>query len=735
MSEENSSENKTLKGIVVDPYQQKLFCYDTQRHNALREKNLLDFFTDFWMEGLGELFMGNPNLRCCETISVSHPLLQYYVDAARNISFLDKDNKKKKKVKDLLQKVKNYDAYNLTAEAECEQFIQKVKSIQKFSENAGGDNEKIKIYWGIENNFGDLLSSSINISGSATDSLTLGKISSVLKIEISKCEQFAEADIIVLTKSPYGKPADEIRNANNNSKKIVFIANREEDKTEADDGYPTFWNAKEDHLKKLICYYIDLYYLRWRFLDLWKKCLQTATFRSIEEAQEFLSLGISSSAYIVEAPKSVSLGKTCVIKCDYITPFGTQTTNPQDESVFEIDSSFMSKTEFENEITVKSHEIKSHRIPIVTSKAVYSYENSRLKKLESPFLEIEVKDNGLAAGIKLEFTKSPSLLRPAEGTHAYSSFDDDKNSASIRVINYDCSSEKAYEVRCGKKISFKIILEPHNGGKHVWAEGLEYDICNDNNKNDINKKEVYPTSYQSNSYQVEYTPPENPGKLTIIAKTKESNRECQEVIYVLPDADEIDLDISGSTESDKIKIIEKVYEDKANYSIKGEEKKRVKKIRCFEGTKFHIQYCGVYRANTAQKVWNKECKCVFQNSSGEKWDSPSSFTLYAPGSYTLKTTLHDNSSVSYCFDIDVIVDQSQKAQKWLMATCGIGLLTTLCWYGLNLVTFALYCLCPLCAIAIWKKKKFYPALRKEWLLGLPILSVLFILKALYEELF
>ncbi len=742
MSEENSSENKTLKGIVVDPYQQELFCYNTQCDKPLRKKNLLNFLADFWKEGLGGLFMGNQNLRCCETISVSHPLLQYYVDAARNISFFqsnDDDDKEKDRVKTLLNDIKKCEVYTEEIGIKYEQFTKKLKSMQELLAKittASISPIEIKIYCDISNNFLDeLLSSSINISGSASaETLILSDICSTLKINI-KHDEIATADIIVLKGFPDEKYADDIDTTKNKQKKqILFIktvTNNDEEKFVTVNKYPTFWYVQEDHLKKLICYYIDLYYLRWRFLDLWEDCLKNATFSSIDDAQEFLSLGISSSAYIVEAPeKTVILGKTGEIKYVYITPFGTQTTNLQDESIpcpIKIDLSYtesngtqttnpqkifcpikkdLSYTELKEEkkITLTPQEIKPYEISRATSapEDVYLYEEGRLKTLV--LFKIKVEDNGLAAGIRLELTENKYLQEATGGTYTSSS------SGNVCVKDCNLSSEKMYEARCGEKISFKIIPVWHENGEYNRLEDpVKYYIYNNKNEK----------VFQKESIQGEYTP-EEPGTLTIIAETETSKCECKKIINVLPDADEIEKTITNLVSGEKVDT-------------------QSQPISCFTGTQFGIECHGIYSKDSRQKVWNNEYKCTLLRNGEKVWkniSNLSSFKLETHGSYKLEIKLCDNDNVSDYINFEVRADQSLTAQKWLMATCGIGLLTTLCWYGLNLVTFALYCLCPLYAIHIGgKKKELYPTIREECLLGLPILSVLFILKALYEELF
>ena len=723
-----SNETSETLEIVVDPYQRTLFCNIAQSNEVLRKKNLLNFFADFWGDGgLGELFASNMSLHPA-TISFSHSLLQYYVYAARNIFSVNSSEQRINRVRYLLEGVNNYVVHNSKAE---DQFTQKLKSIQKFlATTAIAPTIEIKIYCDISENFLDeLLSSSINISDTASaETLILRDICSVLKINIEHNE-IAQADIIVLKESSVREKAEAIYKAKNELKKemLVFIkADEDKDKIEIEEDYPIFWYVQENHLKKFICDYIDLYYLRYQFLTQWKHLLEEPIFDSIEEAKEFLSLGIAS-AYIVEVPKkNIILGENGVIKYDYITPFGTQTTNSQDESIpcpIETDSCTMSRRG--NTINFTPQEIKPYTINVTSKEDVYLYKESKLEKRKS--LEITVEDNGKAARINLELIENEHL-REATGIHTYSSFTD------LNVTDNNCCPEKRYEARCAQKISFKVnVTSNANGTYDCEKDPIQCEINYIDYIDYIDKTRNNEVSFSESRGEYTCTPTEA-GTLKIRAKTESISKFEEVIIYVLPDANEIDLDISTT---DKAKIIgEAAHEEKANYSINGDEKKRVKKVHCFEGTKFHIQqYCGVYRANTAQKVWNEECECVFLNSSGAKWDSPSSFTLYAPGSYTLKTTLRDNSSVSYCVEFVVFPDQSQKAQKWLMATCGIGLLTTLCWYGLNLVTFTLYCLCPLYAIHIGKKKEFYPAIRKECLLGLPILSVLFILKALYEELF
>ena len=663
-----------------------------------REVESRTFLTNFETEGgLKELANSNKEaLRDIATISVSHPLLKYYIATAKEINAAKSE--KIENIKKLLDNISVECPLDLKEEYN-NSFEKKLEKIEPFLKDKSPEEYKINIFYNTTDNderttfFNNLLKSSIN-------RLQLKEICSILRLKISPFNS-EEDNVGIVVSKRVGKPRGEVLYFVKHSEQQLTVINgcclwyvKEKDNN---DSVP---QSSSLSIKELIFLYIDFYYLRWRFQDLWEKCLQTATFSSIEEAQEFLSLGINSPVYIVEAPKkSVILGENGVIKYDYITPFGMQTTNTQDESIpcpVKIDSPY---TKLGNKIIFTPKEIKPYKIS-AKSEDVYLYEERSLKKLDS-FIEIEVEDNGLTTGIRLELTEDSTTWRKSS----------------------DSESKYAAEARCGQKISFKAIATPNVGGKH--DDTKDPILCYiENAKNE--------KVFHTESFQGEYTPKEL-GTLTIRAKTNVSGHECEKVINVLPDANEIDLDIRTT---DKAKIIgEAAHDEKASYFIEGKGKKRVTKIRCFEGTGFHIQYRGIYSANVAQKVWNEECQCEFQNSSGAKWNSPSSFTLCAPGSYTLKTTLRDNPSVSYCVNFEIIVDQSQKAQKWLMATCGIGLLTTLCWYGLNLVTFTLYCLCPLYAIHIGKKKEFYPAIREECLLGLPILSVLFILKALYEELF
>ena len=521
-----------------------------------REVESRTFLTNFESEG-GLMELANSNketLGDVATISVSHPLLKYYIATAREINATKSE--KIENIKKLLDNISVECPLDLKEEYN-NSFEKKLEKIEPFLKDKSPEEYKINIFYNTTDNdertfFNNLLKSSIN-------RLQLKDICSILRLKIFPSN--SEGDNVgIVVSERVGKPRGEVLYFVKNSEQQLTVINgcclwyvKEKDNN---DSVP---QSSSLSIKELIFLYIDFYYLRWRFQDLWEKCLQTATFSSIEEAQEFLSLGISSPAYIVEAPKkSVILGEEGVIKYDYITPFGMQ-TNTQDESIpcpIKIDSPC---TMLGNKIIFTPQEIKPYKIS-AESEDVYLYEERSLKKLDS-FIEIEVEDNGLATGIRLELIES-TCLRDATAT-----------------------------AQCGKKISFKIIPVQHDSGNYApCKDPVECYILYDGNNTE---KEVFHLTFSQSQreYHGEYNTPEKPGTLTIRTEAKVSKSKCEKVITILPDANEIHLNIRPHTKSDATKIIEVVHEEKANYSINGDEKKRVKKIHCFEGTKFHIQYC------------------------------------------------------------------------------------------------------------------------------------------------
>lgn len=659
-----------------------------------------DFLGNFWGAGIGlGGFCKDLNEVHSATLRVSHSLIQRYWSVSKDTFNEDKkeligrfDNNFK--MEDCDQIIE--DEYNL--------FLSKLQALSNFLKKKDSEASnfieplEIKIYCG---GSPETFLNSLQESKLYNNAPILKKICEDLHINISLINSFEELldidndspHITILTEKE--KKLKAIRDKYTN--KLIFVKSINIDVLEVDEYYPAFWFVKDDSmLVELIHLYLDFYFFRYRFQYIWEKIIEHLYLESITVATKLISIGIRYPVYIFDATSNaVVVHNRYHTACKKILPWGS---GAEKNSVPPV----CKNADYDNdseEVSFISSQIGPHSITLTVGNKenyIYQYDGTKLKKyVDTLIFTVTVESDGYASGIKI---------------------------IPISTQGFELRSNRWTAV-VGTKISFKIQLSvPLNGKYNAEIDPISCFV------------DRTPIDIDNCSFMAK-----NIGCVEILARTKKSACEDCCLVTVLPHADAIRFDI-GQTGVDAKDCFAEYESEQTGLKLyhpensKAGNDRRVKGIKCFEGSEFLIDCAAVLHTAMEADVWEKSCRLQLDNPGiGEIHNNH--LYLKTPGKSKLLVLANDEVAGSYVVDFSVLADKSKMAQKLLISTCGIGLLTTLCWYGLNFFTFILYLLCPISVIYVKSHKENHirTKAQKICLFVTAILSILFFLKAFFEE--
>ncbi len=659
-----------------------------------------DFLGNFWGVGIGlGSFCKDLNEVHSASLNISHSLLQHYWSVSK-----DTFNEDKKDLIDLFDNDFKIEDCTQIIENEYRLFLSKLQRLSGFLKKNDSETSnfieplEIKIYCG---DSPETFLSSLQDSKLYHDTPALKDVCEKLFINVSLINNFDELldidnyfpHIVILTEKEKQVKAIKDKYAN----KLIFVKSTDLDVLEVDEYYPAFWFVKEENtLVELIHLYFDFYFLRYRFQQIWEKAVEHVYLESLEAATELISIGIRHPVYIFDARNNaVVVHHRYNTTCKKISPLRSDT----DETCIQPVCQNADYDKDSGEISFTSHQIGSRSITLAAGNkdnCIYQYDGAKLKKhVESIVFSVAVESNGYASGIKIVPISSRGF--------------EQRNNKWTAVV--------------GAEISFKIQISVPLNGK--YDTNIDPASC---------LIDGTPVDIENHSFKANKT-----GCIEIFARTEKSAQEDRCLITVLPHANAIRFDIGQTGVDAKDCVVEYENEQtglKVHHAANSKEGNacRVKEIKCFEGSKFIIDSVAVLYTAMDAEVWKKSCRLQLDNSSIGEIQNNHLF-LKTSGNAKLLVMADDEVAGSYTVDFSVLADKSQMAQKLLIITCGLGLLTTLCWYGLNFFTLIIYMLCPISVIYVkgHKENHIRTKAQKICFYVSAILSILFFIKAFFEE--
>lgn len=657
-----------------------------------------DFLGNFWVPeiGLGSFCTDLNGVHA--SLNISHSLLQHYWSVSK-----DTFNEDKKESIDLFDNNFKIEDCTQIIEDEYRLFLAKLQRLLVFLKKNNRETLnfieqlEIKIYCG---DSPETFLSSLQDSKLYHDTPTLKEVYENLSIHISLINNFDELfnigndnHIVILAEKEKQEKAIKNKYAN----KLIFVKSADLDVLEVDEHCPAFWFVKEEKtLIELIHLYLDFYFLRNRFQEIWEETVKHICLESLEAATELISIGICYPVYIFDAQNNaVVVHHRYNTTCKKISPLRSNT----DEKCIQPVCQNADYDKDSGEISFTSHQIGSRNITLTAGNednCIYQYDGTTLKKhVDTIVFSVAVESDGYASGIKI-------IPIPSRGF-------EQRNNKWTAVV--------------GAEIPFKIQISVPANGKY-----------------DIN---IDPASCLVDGTPVDienhYLKANKTGYIEILARTEKSALKDRCLITVLPHANAIRFDI-GQTGVDAKDCVVEYENEQTGLKIHHEgickegNARRVKEIKCLEGSEFIIDSAAVLHTAMDADVWKKSCRLQFDNSSVGEIQNNHLF-LKTSGNAKLLVLADDEVAGSYTVDFSVLADKSQMAQKLLIITCGLGLLTTLCWYGLNFFTLIIYMLCPISVIYVkgHKENHIRTKAQKICFYATAILSILFFIKAFFEE--
>jgi len=539
---------------------------------------------------------------------------------------------------------------------------------------------------------------------------------------------------------------------------------------------PSFWCLKDDgELAELVWLYIDFYYLRWRYMMLWEHCLHSGLrFDSLPEAEKFIRIGISATAAAIDEREcdasvmvkeklrfiwhKVAPGLEAVdddgiapeVSCDgrpkIEVPTNEIAKNTEERIMDDASrEQLREKQEIQDDFLAR-HKSEEH----ATEPEEDDYQDGGSPEDEKHCVEFQtgVEDLGKKLPVTLSIPGDTDKDAPPrifvlhrDGTLSIEnryetsvSVDDDGGAAEVEIV---CKGR--HEIRGGKwvapvaeEISFEYLVRaPRNGH---W------------------QPEKDPVTFTLNGEAAD-SPclvPGDAGTYCAEAETK-SGKTASFTLRRLPHVDAIFLNM-GQLSSGGAACTIRREKNSTGLCAKGASDKqgrRVQAIRCAQGDEFVMEAYGVLNGDRAAEVWDKKCEVSLCDADGNPIDDENVCTISPDddgktltlqikraGNFKLRISSRDVQSVVYEVDFSVFADHSTLAMAVLGGTFLLSMITTLCWYGLSILTFVIYLLCPATLYFIATHRE--GCMRKTWQKVLFYLiatvTVLIISKALWEEL-
>ena len=438
---------------------------------------------------------------------------------------------------------------------------------------------------------------------------------------------------------------------------------------------PTYWLPEtEDELVELIWQYMDFYYFRWRFSVLWDYYLPKVRFNDYDSAAKFIQLGILTPVAVInekECQSSIVVNNRIETVWHRVIP---AVVIDNIDCPLSVDAS------------CSGHSVKHNEHDKGGTFVVQSGLDDIRRKLE-----VQVKITSEEPEQKLFVLRSDGSLQRCAG-YEYAVLVVDNGYASGIAVKYKGRVENRNGRLCfpdKEQISVSYEVKAHRNGD--WLQDKDPVIFTVNDA--VREKP--------------FLLPAGKDVFTVKAETAQSKQSDTVTLHRLKRADSIFQNCGQVTRGDYPCNVgyEKNDSGLCAKNKMDKNKGRVSSIRCAENAQFVFDAKGVVQKDLSAEVWNG--KCVFQlyNSNGGRcagdcWDlvvQKSGNVLIQfkrPGNYTLCTSSEDNSDVNYKVDVTVFADHSKKAFIALSVLFALSLISTLAWFGLNVLLFFLYLLCP-----------------------------------------
>ena len=727
--------------LQVDPYHLKWRqdCTETPKSYDPRNAGPGDILGDFWAIGRVILDNNAPSEVCVDyghPFINTHPLVGTFWKIAKDGADDDKSDlvavsQKAKFPPDTLTEAQKAEKIKALDQAFREHITALSERLANLPQEKLPEFFEIHIYC-LDRELGEFLIGSIEKNPQKQELLSQLRIRLVLEDSLEFLDQIAQMSPApaVVAIGRFG--TDDELFGNKFFERHFCFCKREGEKEkiyvtesyEKDGNSPSLWCVEnDDQLLEAVWLDIDFYYLRWRYMMLWEHCLHSDLhFESLSDAEQFISLGITDSAVVVDEGE-----------CD-------ASVKVKDNLQFV----------WHKVVTALEHTGSKEIVPEITCDGRQPIETT----LDNGGARVEfptsVEDLGHQLTVSLDIPSDNDVdappgvfVRHSDGTLSLS------NSYRISVSIADDGGAAEIEIIC------KGLHEKRNGNWVApYAEDiyLEYAVRAPRNGHWQAAKD--PVTFKINGEEVQDSPhllPGDVGTISAEAKTK-SGKAASFTLHRLPRANAIFVNVGHLSSGGGAPCTILREKDASGLCAKGASDsngRRVKIIRCAQGEEFVIAALGVLNEDRSGEVWDNGSDLQLCDADGnpvtdEKVatisptgkDGMRHLCLLQAGDFTLRITSRDVPSVAYDIEFSIFADHSKRALAALIGTFILSLATTLCWYGLNIFDFLFYMLCPTVLFYVATHRE--GCLRKNWhktvFYLIAAFTVLIIVKALWEEL-
>ncbi len=486
---------------------------------------------------------------------------------------------------------------------------------------------------------------------------------------------------------------------------LVFVESESKDLLEVFNC--TFWTVKGTAaLTERIVQYLDFFYFRHRFHEIWEAALKTLAQKELSDVETFLSLGLKTPAYLLDAraPKTTV---NCLFRttCKLVEPFDGEEGNASSIGELRVDSAVYDSAC--GEIRYEPTRIVDHKISITgtAENELYVYSGWSLEgKGANPYdLTVEVHDDGCATKVEIAPCAS-HFVEEREGSWFAA-----VGTPIVFEITTWCLQNGQYD----PKRDPMVCSVRFNGNEVGFEAG-------------------------SKTGTIQFCPPER-GEVKVEVQTTRSGKRAACAVIVLPRADAIRVDV-GVLPTARGGVCTVEHEDKeTGLVLRDMGRRRVTRIYCFEKSGFRIVSRAVWNAVRDAPIWEGRgvCRLGVKSQRNDVLHVKDDCVFAAsPGEETLRIACDavDNPS-EWEIVFTVLGDKSPFACCLMTITCACSVITTLVWYGLNWWAALLYSGGPIGAAWIYYHAESHLRTQRQKI-GLFVtlgVSVFCLLKAIWEE--